>query len=164
MYIKYIQVEVCTVWDMMRYYQHRYFNHIIIIWEKKERKTDKKTKKKERNKYPQKERHWETNKGKKQGHDISSHNNAVHISSPDYRKTHLIAQGICAIKLIITWCIVFFISCFDCFRCANPEASFIFQLVSLILFTYLKKLFRSYSFFSKTPSPPPTNHLLSECQ
>lgn len=33
---------------------------------------------------------------------MCSHSNAVHISSPDCRKTYLIAQGIGAIKLIIT--------------------------------------------------------------
>lgn len=43
-------------------------------------------------------------KKEKQMHDISSlssHSNAFHIPWPDYRKTHLIAQGIGAIKLII---------------------------------------------------------------
>ena len=69
-----------------------YREHALLLREKR---------KKQRNKAPQRER--QRNKQREnQRLDIGSHSNAVHISSPDYRKTHLIAQGIGAIKMIIT--------------------------------------------------------------
>jgi len=95
-----------------------------------------------------KERNKERNKGP---HYICSHTNAVHISSPDYRKTHLIAQEIGAIKSIIMWCIVycFFKQLFWLPQQTPRQVSCLNFIVMSFLFPYLKK---TRNFFSTVHS------------
>lgn len=77
-------------------------------------------------------------------------------------KTHVIAEGIGAIKLIIMMHYVY-ISCFDCLRCANLKATSFFLLFFSPFYSQ-KSFYSAIQSYSKTQSPPPTNHLLSKCQ
>lgn len=129
---------------------------MLCYWEKKERKKGTK-------------HHRKTKE--KQSLDIGSHSNAVHISSPDYRKTHLIAQGIGAIKMIITWCIVFFLSVVLITLVMRTwrQVSY-FNFLTHFSYFLKKQLFIYYLFFSKIPISyksftlrVPTRLCLSSC-
>lgn len=93
---------------------------------------------------------------KQQGNDMYS--NAVHISLPDYCRTHLIAQGISAITLIITWCIVFF----------SEQLFWLLQNLHRLFYSLLfsKGYFICRYSPLKTPSPPlfPFKSSTLECQ